>query len=65
MHLLLTRRHYLTEDEEKCFEKLYEPRSVKDHSNWEGRLGYRNKGMLGREFISVGLSTGNLPSGDK
>jgi hypothetical protein len=53
MHLLLTRRHYITEDEGKCLEELYEPRSVKDYSNWKGRPGYRNKGMLGREFISM------------
>lgn len=31
----------LTEDEEKYLEELYEPRPVKGHSNWKGKLEYR------------------------
>ncbi|KUJ07869.1 Aldo/keto reductase [Mollisia scopiformis] len=31
----------LTEDEEKYLEELYEPRPIKGHSNWKGRLAYR------------------------
>ena len=31
----------LTEEEEKYLEELYEPRNIKGHSNWKGKLSYR------------------------
>jgi aryl-alcohol dehydrogenase-like predicted oxidoreductase len=31
----------LTEDEEKYLEELYQPRPVKGHTNWKGKLSYR------------------------